>query len=807
MLNDYFVISDAMEPQESRRTPRVVDASIAGLYDMECSLGSGHFAIVKLARHVFTGEKVAVKVIDKSKLDGISKDHLYQEVQCMKLVQHPNVVRLYEVIDTQTKLYLILEYGDGGDMYDHIMKHEGQGISEAKARHYFKQIVSAIDYCHKLHVVHRDLKPENVIFFKSQDLAKLTDFGFSNNFLPGEKLYTSCGSLAYSAPEILLGDSYDAPAVDVWSLGVILFMMVCGRGPFSHANDNETMTMIMDCKYELPDALSEDCKRLISKMLVRPASQRASLESIVNDPWLNDGSVSSSVSLSTTPLISEISISKEVHLNVLQKMEEGKIASKEQIVKCLNDDEYNHITATYFLIAERILKRKYGKTPLHVKLEESTSLPPETRHAVFKSLESSQEPCPSHCCESLTLENEMDDPLPLTNDLTKELSQSDEYLLETCAALAQEFQVNPLQPRSQRKTYPITGKPKNKSTPNLLNEISEENESEIEESPRTSPKLQRRSSSRRKARYHTCRLSPIHSRRSSCSSSDDDEMQLLVEKLRLTGQKLPQVVSNQSNPNNSQSSSSGGSDNVNNEPNECLKEAKIDDNLASLLLPALALKLAPLENHANHTYGKHLSDTNLTSYSLYLQSALCKGKSGDRLYQTKCSSDTNLVSTLFKRKHYLSQDLFKTKELLVKYFKRGCRPGRTSSSLSLSSPIEEEPSHNSFHVDHDRHMYSSNEDFVDDTLMRNGGSFHKLDGIRSNPSLRDTIFDSESRNSFFKSDKFPYRYHHSLDLENEDFERDVRRDDISVILQGCAPQASVQMIPTVTSGSACCSLV
>lgn len=204
-----------MEPQESRSRSTSIrsDKHIAGLYDMERSLGSGHFAVVKLAKHVFTGEKVAVKVIDKSKLDDVAKAHLYQEVRCMKLVQHPNVVRLYEVIDTQTKLYLILEYGDGGDMYDHIMKQKGSGIREEKARHYFQQIVSAISYCHRLHVVHRDLKPENVIFFKSLDVAKLTDFGFSNSFLPGEKLYTSCGSLAYSAPEILLGDSYDAPAV------------------------------------------------------------------------------------------------------------------------------------------------------------------------------------------------------------------------------------------------------------------------------------------------------------------------------------------------------------------------------------------------------------------------------------------------------------------------------------------------------------------------------------------------------------------------------------------------------------------
>lgn len=101
--------------------------------------GRGHFAVVKLARHVFTGEKVAVKVIDKTKLDEISRAHLFQEVRCMKLVQHPNVVRLYEVIDTQTKLYLILELGDGGDLYDYIMRHEN-GLDQESARHYFRQV-------------------------------------------------------------------------------------------------------------------------------------------------------------------------------------------------------------------------------------------------------------------------------------------------------------------------------------------------------------------------------------------------------------------------------------------------------------------------------------------------------------------------------------------------------------------------------------------------------------------------------------------------------------------------------------------
>ena len=181
--------------------------------------------------------------------------------------------------------------------------------------------MQAIQYCHELHVVHRDLKPENVVFFQRLGLVKLTDFGFSNKFDPGEQLQTSCGSLAYSAPEILLGDSYDAPAVDIWSLGVILYMLVCGAAPFQEANDSETLTMIMDCKYSFPNHISTACKKLVSLMLQRQPHLRASLEDIIKDPWLNESSNEESTFIDAKegagnlPLVSREHLSEEEHSN------------------------------------------------------------------------------------------------------------------------------------------------------------------------------------------------------------------------------------------------------------------------------------------------------------------------------------------------------------------------------------------------------------------------------------------------------------------------------------------------------------
>ncbi|CAJ0574422.1 unnamed protein product, partial [Mesorhabditis spiculigera] len=357
-----------------KKSLNIKDARIAGLYDLEQTIGQGHFAIVKRAKHVFTQEQVAVKIIDKDNLDIESREHMMQEVRCMKLVQHPNIVRLYEVIDTQTKLFLILELGDY-DMHDFILKYEEKGCPEPLAQQYFSQIIKAISYCHKLHVVHRDLKPENVVFFEQLGMVKLTDFGFSNNYEPGTQLKTSCGSLAYSAPEILLGDAYDAPAVDVWSLGVILYMLVVGRLPFQETNDSETLTRILDCRFTLPDTLSPACRNLIARMLVREGKKRASLPEISSNPWVQQGDRGHAEAI---PLIERHHLPEEAHQTIIDQMVQGHIGSADSILNALENDDYNYMSATYYLLAERVLAAcRFEKAKALTEENRENSLPEE----------------------------------------------------------------------------------------------------------------------------------------------------------------------------------------------------------------------------------------------------------------------------------------------------------------------------------------------------------------------------------------------------------------------------------------------
>lgn len=184
-----------------------------GFYDIDRTIGKGNFAVVKLAKHRITKSQVAIKIIDKSRLDKSNLEKVYREVQIMKMLSHPNVIKLYQVMETKSMLYLVTEYASNGEMFDYLDTHGRMSEKEAKKK--FMQIISAVEYCHKRHVVHRDLKAENLLLDGNMNI-KIADFGFSNFFTPGENLATWCGSPPYAAPEVFEGQKYDGPQLDIW---------------------------------------------------------------------------------------------------------------------------------------------------------------------------------------------------------------------------------------------------------------------------------------------------------------------------------------------------------------------------------------------------------------------------------------------------------------------------------------------------------------------------------------------------------------------------------------------------------------
>merc|ERR1719220_2764909 len=256
------------------------------MYRLLKTIGKGNFAKVKLAKHIPTGKEVAIKIIDKTQLNPGSLQKLFREVRIMKTLDHPNIVKLFQVIETEKTLYLVMEYASGGEVFDYLVLHGRMKEKEARAK--FRQIVSAVQYCHQKKIIHRDLKAENLLLDSEMNI-KIADFGFSNEFMPGNKLDTFCGSPPYAAPELFQGKKYDGPEVDVWSLGVILYTLVSGSLPFDGSTLRELRERVLRGKYRIPIYMSTDCENLLKKFLVLNPARRASLEVIMKDKWMNMG--------------------------------------------------------------------------------------------------------------------------------------------------------------------------------------------------------------------------------------------------------------------------------------------------------------------------------------------------------------------------------------------------------------------------------------------------------------------------------------------------------------------------------------
>lgn len=263
--------------------------ALFGKYEVGKLLGCGAFAKVYHARDVRNGQSVAIKVINKKKItSNTMMNNIKREISIMRRLRHPNIVRLYEMLATKTKIYFVMEYVKGGELFAKVSKGR---LSESLSRKYFQQLISALSYCHSRGVYHRDLKPENLLLDENGDL-KVSDFGLSaltDQVREDGLLHTLCGTPAYVAPEILTKMGYDGTKIDVWSSGIILFVLSAGYLPFHDSNLMVMYKKIYKGEFRCPKSMTADLKRFLSRLLNTDTSTRITVNEIKRDPWFKKG--------------------------------------------------------------------------------------------------------------------------------------------------------------------------------------------------------------------------------------------------------------------------------------------------------------------------------------------------------------------------------------------------------------------------------------------------------------------------------------------------------------------------------------
>ncbi|XP_017285296.1 serine/threonine-protein kinase BRSK2 isoform X7 [Kryptolebias marmoratus] len=339
-----------------------------GPYRLEKTLGKGQTGLVKLGIHCVTGQKVAIKIVNREKLSESVLMKVEREIAILKLIEHPHVLKLHDVYENKKYLYLVLEHVSGGELFDYLVK-KGR-LTPKEARKFFRQIISALDFCHSHSICHRDLKPENLLLDEKNNI-RIADFGMASLQVGDSLLETSCGSPHYACPEVIRGEKYDGRKADAWSCGVILFALLVGALPFDDDNLRNLLEKVKLGVFHMPHFIPPDCQNLLRGMIEVDASKRLTLEEIQKHTWYLAGKNEPEPEqpVPRKVVIRTLSSPEEIDPDVLESMHSlGCFRNKDKLTKDLLSQDDNQEKMIYFLLLDR--KERY---PSH----EDQNLPPQ----------------------------------------------------------------------------------------------------------------------------------------------------------------------------------------------------------------------------------------------------------------------------------------------------------------------------------------------------------------------------------------------------------------------------------------------
>ena len=326
-----------------------------GDYLLNEELGSGGFAKVVQGIHIPTGEKVAVKIMDKAQIfsEPLNLNRIRREIAILKIVRHKNIIKLYELMETPHKIYLVMEYCNGGELFDYIVSK--QHLTERQACRFFQEIIDSLEYLHSLNIVHRDIKPENLLLDTTGHhiSLKLIDFGISNCYNPDKLLNTPCGTASYAPPEMHKGEEYYGLLSDVWSAGVVLYAMVFGYLPFCEEDEDTNINNIIEGNYEIPEEASPELADLLSHLLDINPLTRYDLEQIKQHRWFN----------LVKPYVSVPGVIEGYHripvdMKIIEECEQYGY-ERDKIIDSVEKCKYNRNSSVYYIILSKMKREGY----------------------------------------------------------------------------------------------------------------------------------------------------------------------------------------------------------------------------------------------------------------------------------------------------------------------------------------------------------------------------------------------------------------------------------------------------------------